>query len=128
MKLKFRYEVSVGEMLTSISILISLVGVLFNWYQDRQIVIKKQSTQMKELSIKAFSNVLSWKDLNLHFDDKVEVLIEDVARSFANKRNNILARDIFWKGITQIKNELDYEIIQKDLKTFHFILLSNGLD
>ncbi len=128
MKLKFRNEVSMGEMLTSISILISLVGVSINWYQDRQIVIKKQSTQMKELSIKAFSNVLSWKDLNLHFYDRAEILIEEVAQSFASKKDKILARDIFWKGVTAIKNELDYEILQKDLKTFHFILLSNGLD
>ncbi|MEQ8302913.1 MAG: hypothetical protein RIB47_05950 [Cyclobacteriaceae bacterium] len=128
MAFKLIRETTIGEVLTSVSILISMTGVMFSWKQDRQIEIKKQATQMKELSIQAFSNVLSWKDLNLYLFDRAEVLIEDVCVEFAQHQDNIQARDLYWREITQYKNDLDYEILEKDLKTFHFVLLNNGLD
>ena len=117
-----------GELLTSISILISLTAVLINWHKDRQIEVKRQSAVIKELSIQAFSNMVYWKDLNLHFFDRTEVTIEEAARLLAINKNNILTRDVLWKGITEIRNETEYEILQKDLKTFHFKLLNYGLD
>ena len=117
-----------GELLTSLSILISLTALLINWNKDRQIEVKRQSAAIKELSIQAFSNVVFWKDLNLHFFDRADVTIKDAARLFALNKNNILTRDLFAKEINQIRNEIDYEILQKDLKTFHFKLLNYGLD
>jgi len=128
MRIKLKSDISMGELLTSLSILISLTALLINWNKDRQIEVKRQSAAIKELSIQAFSNVVFWKDLNLHFFDRADVTIKDAARLFALNKKNILTRDLFAKEINQIRNEIDYEILQKDLKTFHFKLLNYGLD
>jgi hypothetical protein len=128
MGLKFKAEVSIGEILTAIAIFISLTGVLVNWQKDRQLEIKKQSNHIRDLNVQAFSKFISWRDLNLHFYDRIEVTIKDVASSFASKKDIILARDIFWKQANQTRNDISYEALQKELTTFHFILLSNGLD
>jgi len=127
-KMRFKREISVGELLTAISIIISLIGVLYTWNKNQNIAISNEATRMRELSIQAFSNIQQWQDEEYLFFNQVDVLIKQVSRTYAESNDRILTRDMFWEGVIQLRNELDSKIISKDLKTFHFQLLNKGID
>lgn len=126
--MKFKSEISVGELLTALSIIISLIGVLITWNKNQQIAISNEATRMRELSIQAFSNVQQWQEEEQLFFNQVDVLIKQVSRTYTETNDRILTRDMFWEGVTQLRNDLDTKIISKDLKTFHFQLLNKGID
>ncbi|MEQ9218491.1 MAG: hypothetical protein RLO17_10635 [Cyclobacteriaceae bacterium] len=126
--MRFKREISVGELFTAISILISLIGVLYTWNKNQQIAISNEATRMRELSIQAFSNIQQWQEEERLFYNKAEVLIKQVSRSYTENHDRILARDMFWEEVSQLRNELDAKILSKDLRTFHFSLLNKGID
>lgn len=128
MELEFENKTFFGILFTALSIIGSFIGVSINWYQDRQLEYAVQSAQIRELSIKAYSNILYWNDLNDHFYREAEELIEEVATAFRNSGEHVETRDVYWRGITNLRNKVDYEILQRELKTYHLKLLSYNLD
>ena len=128
MAIQLKSKTSIGSLFTAFSILASFIGVSINWYEDRQLDYAVQSAQVRDMSITAYSNIIYWQDLNNHFFDKAEELIEDVAITFRSTKDHVYARDEYWKGIIKLKNGVNYEIMQRELKTYHLKLLSYSLD
>jgi hypothetical protein len=128
MGLQIKAKTSIGSLFTAASILISFIGVSINWYQDRELDEAVLAAQYRTLSTEAYGKVMDWKSMNLQAYNEAEILIEEVAMRYAHSKDNILARDQFWLGNTQIWHDLQEETLQKGIKTYHLKLLSHNMD
>ncbi|MEP0985068.1 hypothetical protein [Ekhidna sp.] len=126
--MKIKKEISFGEILTAVSIIITAVTLSIGWKKERQIQISKEANRIRNVSVEAYSKVEEWKDLNLLFFDQADELIMNVSIQYSEDRDVVLARDRYWRGLIQLRNALEEKTIDQELRSYHLVMLNNGLD
>ncbi|WP_420315761.1 hypothetical protein [Ekhidna sp.] len=126
--IRIKKEASIGELLTGISLTITVIGLFFAWNKEKEIEIQKQAHEIRETYISINSRIDYWQNLNLHFYDKVDEVILETTIVFRDSRDMIKARGFFWKSALAERNDIDRQIFETGLEPYHLELLSMSLD
>ena len=63
--IRIKKEASIGELLTGISLTITVIGLFFAWNKEKEIEIQKQAHEIRETYISINSRIDYWQNLNL---------------------------------------------------------------
>lgn len=113
--LHLKREVTVGEILTSLTILISLVAVSINWVADRKKERKGQADQIRVAASESWDKLDRWREISSSYQD-FEPIFEDTSDVLKKTKDVIAARDFLRKSLTNVRAKNDRLILEERLE------------
>jgi hypothetical protein len=91
---------TLGDLLTLVSVLVSAAGLAWTWHQDIATRQREQTTDVRKAAATTLAKLDRVGELvELLFDD-IQPIIIDTTDQLADKHDPALARDVFWKSVT----------------------------
>lgn len=110
-------EVSVGDILTSLSIIISAIALAISWGRDRQIAVKKQADKVRNAASKTLAKLERWQELSLRLYEDVQPLFVEASEMLAKDPNNAEPpRDFLWKKLEEVRQSATLRIVDEELE------------
>jgi hypothetical protein len=127
---KFKREISVGEILTFVSIVGSAISITVSWSYDRRIKLRENGVQIRREAANTLGGVKRAGEIYLSFYDNIQQDAIQLTELFAETNNNIASRDFLWKRLHLRQSEIQQRILNEHLETAYINLLpfDQGLD
>lgn len=94
-------EITVGNVLTIATIVISFIGLLTAWYQDRKIKKKEHADRVRRAAGTITAKLERWKEISLHFFDGIQGSIIDVDIRITKDKDSVTARDYLCQHLAE---------------------------
>jgi len=126
---KLNLEISIGNLLTAATIIISLISVLISWNADRNLKHSDRVIEVREAAAITLANLDRWKDIsNSTFTQLQDAIVNAgqlVTKGKPEERQNniILARDFLWKEISEIQFNNHEKILSEKIDIGYVQLL-----
>ena len=97
---QFDWKMTLGDLLTFLSVVISAAGLIWTWHQDIATRQREQTTDVRRAAATTLAKLDRVGNLmDLMFDD-IQPVIIDTTDNLGEKRDPALSRDFFWKSVT----------------------------
>jgi hypothetical protein len=99
----FKPEVSVGDILTVGSILLSLVALLTTLYRDQQLKRKEYADKIRHSAATIIAKLERWRELELRFYQDVQPIMIDTSLEFLKTKDIYATRDYLWRELVRTR-------------------------
>lgn len=113
----FDPTVSFGNILTFISIIISVVALLISANGDRKLKKKEYADRIRQSAGKVISKLERWKEISLNFFDEIQPLFIEVDKLLTSKQNAIEARDYLWRSLEKYRADYLSRLLNEQIET-----------
>src|SRR5712691_1128693 len=93
----------VGELLTSISVLIALLGFLYTWRKDRGLRTKEYADKVRAAAAMTLAKVDRCESLFLSFIHRIRPIFTEMNELLQQTKSPYACRDQFWKQMIAIR-------------------------
>lgn len=109
-------DVSIGDIITVASVLISLVALLISWNRDRQLKRKEYADKIRRSAGTIASKLERWRELSLRFYEDIQPLLTDIDTLYFKDENIIEARDALWRGLVDARTKSSQRIMDEQIE------------
>ena len=129
MKLFFSIDnrITIGELMTVVSIVFSAVSVLITWRNEQKIQILENATRTRVEIAKTLNTVNQVIQIQLSFYELIEEDIVEASRISVVEKEPIKARDYMWEKLFRHRGEILNIISQNDWEVAYTNLLTYGI-
>lgn len=129
MKLFFSIDnrITIGELMTVVSIVFSAVSVLVTWRNEQKIQILENATRTRVEIAKTLNTVNQVIQIQLSFYELIEEDIVEASRISVVEKEPIKARDYMWEKLFRHRGEILNIISQNDWEVAYTNLLTYGI-
>lgn len=107
---------SISEAFTGISIVVSILALLYAWHKDRLLKKKEYADRIRHAASSVTAKLERWRELSLRFFDDIQPLITDVDGVLLKHRDVIVARDSLWRGLVTARAESSRRILDEQIE------------
>lgn len=107
---------SFKEILTVVSILVSILVLLYAWRKDRVLKKKEYADRIRHASGLVTAKLERWRELALRFFDDVQPLITDADTMLIKEQKAILTRDFLWRGLVTARAASTRRILEEQIE------------
>jgi hypothetical protein len=93
----------IGELLTSVSVLIALLGFLYTWRKDRRLRTKEYADKVRAAAAMTLAKVDRCESLFLSFIHRIRPIFTEIEDMSAKTESKDACRDQFWKQMIAIR-------------------------
>src|SRR5205809_6148245 len=93
-------DIKIGDVLTALSILLSLIALLSALAQERALRRRDQADKIRNAAAKTLTKLERWQELNNWFFHYIEPIFVNVSEKLANEQDIVAARDFLWKELS----------------------------
>ncbi len=112
----FKSSFSISEAFTGISIIVSILALLYAWHKDRLLKKKEYADRIRHAASSVTAKFERWRELSLRFFDDIQPLITDVDGVLLKQRDVIVARDSLWRGLVTARAESSRRILDEQIE------------
>ncbi len=129
MKVPFILEkkITIGELMTIISIVFSAISVLITWRTEQRIRILENATRTRVAISETLNTVNQVIQIQLSFYDLIEEDIVEASRISIVEKEPIKARDFIWEKFFKHRGDILNIISQNDWEVAYTKLLTHGI-
>jgi hypothetical protein len=129
MKLFFSIDnrITIGELMTVVSIVFSAVSVLITWRNEQKIQIRENATRTRVEISKTLNTVNQVIQIQLSFYELIEEDIVEASRIRVVEKEPIKARDYMWEKLFRHRGEILNIISQNEWEVAYTNLLTYGI-
>jgi hypothetical protein len=129
MKLPFTLDkkITIGELITVISIIISAVSVSISWHKEQQIQILENATKTRVEIAKSLNKINQVIQIQLSFYELIEEDIVEASRISVIGNDPYKARDYLYEKLYKHRGEILNIIAQNDWEVAYTNLLTYGI-
>ncbi len=98
--IEFDWKISLGNLLTFLSIVISAAGLGWTWQKDINSRQREQATEVRKAAAATLAKLERVNQLTELLFDDLQPIIIDTTDQLAERRDAPIARDFFWKSVT----------------------------
>jgi hypothetical protein len=109
-------EVSIGDLLTIISIVISIIALLVAWSKDRELKRTEYADKIRQAAALVTAKLERWRELSLCFFDDIQPLITEADVALVKGQGVVNVRDSFWHELAHIRTTLLQRIIDEQIQ------------
>lgn len=128
MIMKYDMNVKLGDVLTTLTIIISVIALLISWSKDRITRETEMADRIRSASAYALTSLDRWQLHNMSLYDELQPIYVETSEMLSDDFNLIKARDFLWKKINEQKTIISRNILEEKIKTSYFDLLSHFPD
>jgi hypothetical protein len=118
--LQLKQEITTGDVLTALTILISLfgafVGLLIASYKDRQLRRKEYADRIRRAAGAIIAKLERWKELSLRFFEDIQPLLTDTDITLMEKKDIIATRDYLWRNLVALRATSSQRIVDEEIE------------
>ena len=130
-KLSFSRELKVGDLLTALTILISLATVVVSWNSDRRLRITKDADEIRLAAATTIGELERWEAISLSITADIQPAFveagEQLARSGltpVNQKSPVQVRDQLWKKFNELSTAIDRRILDERIESGYLKLFA----
>lgn len=117
-----QFSVTVGDILTSLSILIAALTLGYQLSKDRQDARRQQANEVRTASAKTLSSLERWAEISLYFFDQIQPLFVETSQMMQDRAK---ARDFLYKKLQEAhaavyQKILDEKVIASYVEMYKF--------
>ena len=120
-------KLTIGELMTIVSILFSSISVLISWNNDQKIKILENATQTRVAVAKTLNTVNKVIQIHLSFYDLIEEDIAEASRILLEEKKAYKSRDYMWEKFYKHRAEVSNMLSQNDWEIAYTNLLTHGI-
>ena len=125
MGFEFKKEITVGNLVTTISVLVTIIALLISWSEDRSLKMHEQANEVRNSAAKTMAKLERWREISLLlFDETQPYLIETSEMLKLNRDQDtvIEARDYLYKNIQHSQLLTKKRLVEEEIETAYFYL------
>jgi hypothetical protein len=108
--------VALKDILTAVSIIVSIVALLYAWYKDRLLKKKEYADRVRRAASLVTAKLERWRELALRFFEDIQPLITDADMMLTKEQDTIAARDFLWRGLVAAHAESSRRILDEQIE------------
>lgn len=122
---RFRLDrtIKVGECLTIVTIALSVVALVSSYAKDRALRTHEQANQVRQAAGTTLARVDRLQVLSLAVFDDLQPLFIDVSQDFGRSHDAVAARDLFWKGVEDVRLRAQDRVRDEQIETAYIGLV-----
>lgn len=74
-RFEFKREITIGDMLTSASILLSIFALLLSWSQSRALEKREQANEVRNAAAETLAKFERWQEISMSIFDDIHNLL-----------------------------------------------------
>jgi hypothetical protein len=118
--LHVKKEITVGDILTILTIVISLIGALLGLliasYKDRMLKRKEYADKIRHAAGSVIAKLERWRELSLRYFGDIQPTLTDADVRLV-KRNDVKdARDFLWRNLTALRAQSTLRIVDEEIE------------
>ena len=117
MRFSLEPSVKVGDLLTSLSVGISVIAIVLTWSQEIRLQEIEQSSKIRNAAARILSKLERWQEISLASLDNVQPLLVQTSEMLADTYDVVAARDFLWKSLNEVKLELVRTHLDEDIES-----------
>ncbi len=118
-------KATVGDILTSLTILISLVLFLISFYRDRKLRRKEQADKVRRAAANTIGKLDRWKEISLSIYQSMDIIFVEASEKLKREDHDTESvKDFLWKKLQTAKKETKEKILKEDIETAYVGLYS----
>jgi hypothetical protein len=125
MRIKLDWSVKVGDILTCLTILVSVVALLISWSKDRTAGEAEQADRIRAAAANAVTKLDRWQALQLSFYQELQPVFVETSEALREKYDVVRVRDQLWKSINAKRTRIASKILEEQIETVYAGLLSH---
>ena len=109
-------EISFGDILTFLSIIISVVALLNVWANEKQIRNKEKADRVRTAASKTLAKIERWKELTLWYYQAIQPTFVETSELLAKDFDIIASRDFLWKRLFNARIDTAQRILEEEIE------------
>jgi len=90
-------EITVGNILTILSIFVLVIALLIPWSKDQRIRKKDHADKVRNAAGKTLAKLERWEELSLRYYQDVQPLFVEASEKLAKGFHVVAVRDFLWR-------------------------------
>ena len=125
MRLELEKTVKVGDVLTSLTIIVSVIALLLSFAKDRDAKVSEQANKVRSSTANALVKLDRWQGLQLSLYQELQPYYVETSEMLVSEFDVVKARDSFWKKVNIERTRVAKPILDEQLGTAYTDLLSH---
>ena len=110
-------EITVGDILTLVTILITLYTLYSAWIQSKRVREKELATNIRNACANVLGKLERWRELNLSIFENAQPLYVETSEMLEKNQNVIKTRDYLWKSLSAARNAIRHTVLEEKLES-----------
>jgi hypothetical protein len=115
--LEFERKLDVGNVLTSLTILISLVALLSALAKDRHTRDREFADRVRAAAARTLGKLERWQQLAARLYQDVQPVYVDVSQKLHNELGAQAARDLLWRDLTTARTAAEQRTVDEEIES-----------
>ena len=128
MALTFNRVITVGDLITVISVMVTIVGSTItlscSWSKDRQLARHEQANLVRTAAAATVAKLEHWRDISLSLFDAIQPALVQAGEDLAHDRSKsgvLEARDRLYKELYEARLSLQAAMRDEDIETYVYL-------
>lgn len=122
------WTIKIGDILTSLTILVSVVALIITWTKDRDAKETQQADLVRSAAASAITKLDRWQALQLSLYEELQPEFVITSEKLAEDYDVIKVRDYLWKTISAKRTQIYSKVLEEQISTSYFNLLAHFPD
>lgn len=123
--MKFEWTIKFGDILTTVTILVSVAALVISWAKDRRNQESEQADKVRSAAANVLTKLDRWQTIALSMYDRLQPLFIDVSEGLQSNFDIVQARDNLWREVVRVQADVLRTIIEEEIGTSYVGLLSH---
>ena len=121
----FDWSIKFGDILTSLTILVSVSALIISWSKDRVTRETEQADKVRAAAATALTQLDRWQLLNASLYQELQPTFIETSEMLQDDFDVVKARDYLWKTINGRQTQIASKILDEKILTAYVDLLSH---
>jgi hypothetical protein len=115
--LKFDNKLDVGNLLTSLTILVTLAALLNAVAKDRRTRDREFADRVRTAAAKTLGKLERWQQLSARLYEDIQPLFIDVSQKLHAELDAEAARDLLWRELSTARTAAEQRIVDEEIES-----------
>ena len=124
-RFELKQEITIGDVLTSASILLSIFALLLSWSQSRALEKREQANKVRNAAAETIAKLERWQEISMSIFDEIQPALVETSEILVDNRTHsqvIKARDYLYKQVRTSHFNLQRMLREEEIETAYVYL------
>ena len=125
MRFQLDKTVKAGDILTSLTIALSVIALLLSLAKDRNSRTIDQANKIRAAAANAIINLDRWQSIQASMFQELQPTFVELSEGLAQKYDVVGVRDKFWRQVNAERTRIARQVLQEQLGTAYLARISD---
>jgi hypothetical protein len=122
MSIEFEKKVSIGHVITVVSVIVSVTGLLVSWSQSRQLQTREQADRVRVAAGQTLAALERRREIVLSLFQELQPVFVKASEDFASSFDRVSVRDLLWREANAAWTAVERRLLEDDLQEAYVAL------